>query len=238
MSNASLDRQVDDTVKILLTLLTEPRIKANELALMLDRTPNHIARMIMRFRDAGLDISYDWSTESYTGKFTEQLKESILGEFSKKLKKAVRESEQTKPPQVFVSSLARYTPKQFAEQFGTTPQNVYNMISEYKGQGLPTGWVAYQLKERGNWFLMKMETDRSGKKYLIPAICKDAFSYKVGTGKPATLEGNKDRTKELCVAPECGEERLGKGLCKAHYYQARRHPERFAEFQRKAGFDV
>lgn len=224
MANQAMDKQLDVTVKMLVTLITEPRMKAADIATLLDVSPNYIARMLARFREAGINIEYDYKKMQYVGKFEEQLGATILGPFAKKLKRAITTAEFSKPPIKFVTSLDRYTVAQFSEMLGVSPQNVYNGINGYKGQKLPTGWVAYQSTDGGNWMIVKARTDRSGKKYEVPPeIELNSHRYVLGAGD--ALKGKQKASH--CKYPACQEATMSRGLCSVHYYQARRHPEKF-----------
>lgn len=218
MGNASIEKQVDTTVKLLLALLSEPRIKANELAKTLDVSTNYVARMISRFREAGLDIDYDFQKGQYVGKFTDQLAKTVLGTYSKKLRKVIREAEFSQPPVRFIDSLERYDLAQFAAKMGTSPQNIYNMIIDYKGQKLPAGWVAYQLAPAGKWFVVAMRKDRTGSKFELPDVVTTAHSYKVGEGDPVSI-----KSKAIaCAVPKCGLPPVARGFCQTHYQADRR----------------
>ena len=224
MSNASIDKQIDTTVKILVALLTEPRIKSNELAEALGVSPNYIVRMIGRFRDAGLDISYDFDKQQYVGKFNEQMSKSMLGPYARKLKSVISRAEFSKPPVRFVSTLDRYTTSQFAAHMGVTLANVSNMLMGYKGQKLPAGWIGYQTKPNGRWFIQRAATDRSGKKYIVPDHIQEiAHKYVIGEGDAVDFKAKKSE----CNVPKCGKLVFARGLCSEHYYKARRHPEQY-----------
>jgi DNA-binding Lrp family transcriptional regulator len=230
MANTSLDKHVDTTVKLVIALLTEPRLTQTELSNAVGVTPNVIARMLGRFRQAGLVVEYDYSNERYRVNLADKLERSVLGPFAKKIRKSISESEKTKPPVKFIASLDRYTVPEWADAFGTSPENVYNMITGYKGQKLPAGWVAYQMKPRTRWFLKKMETDRSGLKFVLPDIVNEAHEYHEGTGEPLTKKGKKGK----CLFPKCPEPLLAKGMCNGHYYQVRRHPEMLDGLKKEA----
>lgn len=224
MSNQSMEKQIDVTLKALLTFMTEPRMKADAVAKMLGVSPNYIARLLMKYRDAGVDIRYDFKNEKYVGKFNEQLSDSVLGSFAKKLRTTVSKAAFSKPPVEFVTSLDRYTVPEFSQFIGTTTANVYNALNAYKGQSLPTGWVAYQNQGSGRWNIVRARTDRSGKHFEVPPeIVSSAHRYVLGAGE--ILKG-KAKTG-LCAYPDCTEGAAVKALCRAHYFKARRHPERF-----------
>ena len=219
MSNNTLEKQIDTTVKLLVVLLTEPRLKSHQIAKALGVSQNHVAQMIGRFRDAGVDIEYDHEDRLYVGKFADQLSESILGGFAKKLKKIVEESLVVQPPVRFISTLEQYTVTEFAKAHGMSPANVYNGIAGYKGQSLPTGWVAYQMAEKGRWMLRRMNVTPAGKDVVPPEIIKNAFTYVTGAGE--AVRPVKKKAPGCLVGPECDEPVYAKGFCKPHYYQAR-----------------
>lgn len=230
MANASIQKQVDTTVKVLVTLLAEPRVKAAQLAQILEQSPSNVARLIARFRESGLTIDYDFSSETYKVDFTESLQKSLLGKYAKKLRRIVSDTQASKTPVKFVSSLDRYSLPQWAEMHGTTPQNVYNMIIGYKGAHLPSGWVAYQMMDRGKWLIQKMDRDRTGTKYAVPSNLKEAFRMVTGTGAEASDRVTQIRRMQ-CAVRGCKDGILSRGLCSAHYYMSRRSPGRFLELK-------
>lgn len=230
MANASIERQVDTTVKVLVTLLAEPKVKASQLAKALGQSPSNIARLISRFRDAGLKIDYDFSSESYSVDFDEQLQKSILGRYAKKMRRLLSDTQAAKTPVRFVSSLSRYTLPEWAQAHGMSAQNVYNMIIGYKGAHLPSGWVAYQLVDRGKWLVQKMDRDRTGKKYAVPTNLKDAFKIVVGEGEEVGERSDQIKRAQ-CAVHGCKESILSKGLCSTHYYMSRRSPNKFKELR-------
>jgi biotin operon repressor len=230
--NTSREKQVDNTVKLLLMLLVEPRLSQPQLAKVIGVTPGNVMNMIERFREAGLEFEYDFAKKQYVGKFSETLEKTLLGSFAKKLKTAVKEA-QTPPALKFVSEIERYTLVEFAQMMGTTPQNIYNMIIGYKGQALPAGWVAYQLTASGKWFLKKMLTDRTGQKFVLPPNIKEAARYVIGSGDPMSI---KDKALQKCIMGD-GDSVAAKGLCMKHYQDSRRHLEKYAAILKQHGIN-
>jgi hypothetical protein len=229
MPNVSLKRQVRTTLGVLVTLMVDPKLKADDLAKIAGLTPNGVARLLGELRDAGFDVHYDYSKEKYVGKLTADLEESILGPVAQKIRRAVSKSEASRPPVRLVSSLERYTVPQFAELTGDTPSNVYNKITGYKGAKLPAGWVAYQNTERGKWMVQKMVADRTGTKFTLPENVKEAAQYVIGEGDPQRMRA---RPLKCLVCDETNV--VARGLCGAHYQDARRHPDKYKALLSKA----
>lgn len=235
MANASIEKQVDTTVKVLVTLLAEPRITASQLAKATEQSQSNIARLLGRFRDAGLHIDYDFSEERYKVDFVEKVQHSILRKYANRLKRILNESTKAHQEIRFVQSLDRYSLPEFAAAHGYTPQNVYNMIIGYRGQQLPSGWVAYQMQDRGKWLVQRMTKDRSGKHWTLPDNVKSAFKYVIGTGdEPGTKTNQEARTTCSVMSPKCGKRVLSKGLCANHYYMARRNKAKFKTLKLRA----
>lgn len=226
MANASIEKQVDTTVKVLVTLLAHPKISAAQLAKATDQSPSSIARLIARFRDAGIGIDYDFSTESYIIDFKESLQKSVLGRYSKKLSRILNQAAKARTPVKFVQSLDRYSLPEFAAAHGYTPQNVYNMIIGYKGAHLPAGWVAYQMQDRAKWHVQRMVRDRSGKNWVVPDNVKEAFKFVVGEGEEVGSKA-KQLSRSKCNVKTCDKNAFSKGLCQPHYYMKRRSPAKF-----------
>jgi hypothetical protein len=233
MANASIEKQVDITVKVLVTLLAEPKITASQLAKATEQSQSNIARLIGRFRDAGLHIDYDFSDECYKINLGERMQRTLLGRYAKQLARILSAAAKGHQEIRFVQSLDRYSLPEFAEAHGYTPQNVYNMIIGYRGQKLPAGWVAYQLQERGKWMVQRMDRDRSGKKYVLPENVESAFKYVIGSGdEPGTKADQESRTH--CHIEKCRRRILSKGLCQTHYYMARRNKTKFKTLRLRA----
>lgn len=220
----ALDKQIDTTVKLLLALITEPRLTADKLAKMLDVSPNYIAKMLVRYRDAGIHIEYDFSQKKYVGKFSEQLERTILGPFAKKLKRAVARAEFSQPKVRFVHTLESYTVQQFAELMKVSDTNIYNGLNGYKGQQFPAGYVAYKTGKRTSWIIVKAETDRTGTKYRVPKSVLD-IAYRYVIGSESALPPKAKSSK--CNVVGCQNHVQARGLCGTHYQEARRHPERY-----------
>jgi plasmid maintenance system antidote protein VapI len=226
MSNTAMTKQIETTVRVIVALATEPRIKAHELAEAIGVTPNYIAQMLMRLRQAGIDIEYDFKEQRYVGKFSEQFERGLMGAFLKKFRRQVLKADFSQPPVKFVDSLERYELSEFAEKIGTSRNNVYNMISGYKGLSLPPGWIAIQREPRKKWMVQKMPTDRSGKRYELPKSIEGVHKYVVGGTEIVPL----NEKRSTCGYPECENPVFARGLCNQHYYRARRHPEKFAAY--------
>ena len=226
MANASIQKQVDTTIKVLVTLIAVPRVSAAALAKLTGQTPGAIARLISRLRDAGLRIDYDFSKETYKVDLSEVMQKSLLNRYAKKLRTLVGNDIEARARVKFVSALDRYTLPQWAEAYGTTSQNVYNMIIGYKGAQLPAGWVAYQMNDRGKWLIQKMDKDRTGKKWVLPDTAKDAYRITIGEGEDADRATQIRRMK--CSVHDCPESIFSKGLCTSHYYMHRRNAAKFA----------
>jgi hypothetical protein len=203
--------------------MVEPRLKAEQLAKILGVSENYVARMLARFRDSGIEIEYDFKKGSYVGRIEQQLENSIVGPFAKKLKREIAKAEFSKPPIKFVRTLDRYTVAQFAEFMGVTTANIYNQLNGSKGQKFAAGWVAYQVAPRASYQITRAEVGRDGK-FVVPKDIKaTAHMYILGEGSQLTgkaLQG-------LCRFPDCEKPEMARGLCDTHYYQARKHPERF-----------
>lgn len=234
MANASIEKQVDTTVKVLVTLLAEPRISAAQLAKATEQSQSNIARLIGRFREAGLDIDYDFSEECYRISLGDRMKKSLLGRYAKFLARILNAAAKGRQEVKFVQSLQRYSLPEFAEAHGYTPQNVYNMIIGYRGQKLPAGYVAYQLQERAKWNVQRMDRDRSGTKWVLPPnVEEEAFKYVVGTGDEPGTKAAREARKQCNVA-KCGGAPMSKGLCQTHYYMARRNAAKFRSLKLRA----
>jgi biotin operon repressor len=232
MANASIEKQVDTTVKVLLTLLAEPRVSAAQLAKATEQSQSNIARLIARFKEAGIKIDYDFSDERYKIDFDESLQKSILGRYAKKLARILNDAAKSQTPVKFVQSLDRYSLPEFAQAAGYTPQNVYNMIIGYKGAHLPAGWVAYQMQDRGKWLVQRMTKDRRGN-WTTPENVKDAFRFVVGTGEEIGSKA-KQASRLKCKIDKCQDGVLSKGLCTKHYYMQRRAPSKFRTLKQRA----
>lgn len=227
MANISMTKQIDLTLKLLVILLAEPRVDASILARMVGMSENWVNKMMSSFREAGVNIEYDRPNKRYSVGLSDEITEGILGKIAAKLRREIGQAKFSQPPVRFVSSLDRYTVREFSQYLGTTPQNIYNMISGYKGAELPSGWCAFQLSEGGKWFIQRMPTDKTGKVFRLPDNVKEgAHSVIVGKGNP--VKGTRELVeRSVCAVPKCGEPILAKRLCNGHYYQARRHPEEF-----------
>lgn len=223
MANSTIKKQLDLTIKLIVTLLAEPRVSAEALGKALGVSAAWVHKMTGILRESGLDIEFDRIKGQYSVGLSEELQKGLLGKYSARLKRSITTHELKNPPIRFVTSLERYDVRQFAEYLGSSPQNVYNMIAGYKGQALPAGWVAYQISPAGKWFVQKMNTDRSGKKFLLPDNVKDAHAHVIGTNEQIG-PGGKKPPKPVCGWQACKEPLLAKGLCSGHYYQVRRDP--------------
>jgi len=235
MSNMTLKKTLDLTLKLILALLAEPRANARMLASSLGMSEAWVNKMTGDLRGAGLNVAYDRNKGEYNVGLSDDLKRS-LDNYARRLRKVVHEAKLYQPATRVVPSLERYDIRQFADYMGTSQPNVYNMISGWKGQHLPAGWVAYQITAGGKWFIQKMIMTKSGKPTILPQNVKEAYTYKIGDGKP--MQGNVDGVDiPLCRHKGCDTDggkpgrQLAKGLCTFHYYQARRHPERFPELK-------
>lgn len=224
MANSTIKKQLELTVKMIVTLLAEPRMSAEALGKALGVSAAWVHKMTGILRESGLDIEFDRTKNQYSVGLSEDLAKGLLGKYANRLKRSITSHELKNPPIRFVTSLERYDVRQFSEYLGSSPQNVYNMIAGYKGQGLPIGWVAYQISPSGKWFIQKMNTDRSGKKHLLPDNVKDAHAHVIGINAQAGPEGKKPE-KPLCEFRGCKEISMAKGLCSYHYYKIRRDPK-------------
>lgn len=226
MANTSIEKQADVTIKVLLSLIAAPRISGSQLAKATGLSQSGIARIVGRLKDAGVRIDYNFSDEKYDVKFSTDYSKSLLGEYARKLGRILKKSAVSQTPVKFVQSLERYSLPEFGQAFGFTPQNVYNMIIGYKGQELPSGYVAYQMQDRGKWLVQRMERDRSGKHWLLPEnITKEVVRYVVGTGEEPGKSGKSKRSE--CKVYGCHDLILARELCRTHYYMERRNPDKF-----------
>jgi biotin operon repressor len=223
MANSSIKKQLDLTLKLIITLLAEPRMSAEALASALGTSTAWVHKMTMMLREAGLNIEFDRTKSQYSVGLSEELAKGLLGKYSARLKRSITTHELKNPPIRFVESLERYDVRQFSQYLGTTPQNIHNMISGYKEQALPQGWVAYQVSPAGKWMIQKMDADRSGQKHVLPHNVKGAHAYVIGTNEKSSATGAKPK-KAICDFLKCKDEVLAKDLCSAHYYKARRDP--------------
>lgn len=237
----TVKQQIQLTIKLLLTLLAEPKIRADRLAKSLGVSQGWVYLMTMRLREAGLDIEYDRNRGGqYSVALTPELQEGILGKYAARLKRQLTDHSRKFQPVSFVSAIDRYSVRQFAEYLGTTPQNIGNMLQGYRGQSLPEGWVGFQVSERGKWFIQKMIADRSGKHWTVPDNVKNgAFSYVTGRGD-LKVSGPKPAFKQ-CYVPYDMEGKsphhepvLSFGLCNRHYFRARDHAEEVKVWKRDA----
>lgn len=224
MVKTRMEQQVQHTVKLLILLLADPHATASTLAKAVGLGESWVNIMVMRFRDAGLDIEYD----RRSGRYRVDLGDKItakLEPMAKRLRKAIEEVQSEKPEVKFVHSLDRYSVKQFADHIGGTPSNVYNMISGYKGAKLPAGWCAYQLAGQGKWWVQKMSRNGADTKFEVPAVALNAKSLVVGEGEQL---GKKDLiAASTCIVADCKKPVMSRGFCADHYYKARRHPDKY-----------
>lgn len=235
MGRVTPQTQLHIVIKLLVTVLIEPTITTSELAKALDVQPTRVARLLMSFREAGVHIDYDFKRGRYNVALSDALEKSVLGKFLTKVRRAMSDSASRQPPVRFVTSLENYSLIEFAEMVGTSPSNVYNMVINYKGATLPAGWIAYQMQERSKWRVTKMTTDRTGKIFEVPEMLLHAFRTSKGSGTKIDSSLKRIVTKCQAVTLDgkkevvCKEPVLFKGYCRTHYYQQRRHPERFLE---------
>jgi biotin operon repressor len=218
------EAQVEYTIKLLLALLAEPKIPAATLGKSLGLTENFVNQMMMRFRNAGLEVEYDFGKAQYRLNFSNKLNQK-LESYANRLKAAIESAPQPSPQVKFVQSLDRYSVKQFADMLGGTPSNVYNMISGYKGAKLPAGWCAYQIASAGKWWIVKMARNAADTKWEIPAVARDAHSIVVGEGEPKTEKEVLEESR--CIVRGCKAPAMARGFCYYHYYDARRNPDKY-----------
>ena len=215
MTATTIQRQAGLTIKMLTTLLAHPKVTASELSKLLGVSTSTIANMLMKFREAGIDIDYDFSNRTYVGKFAEQFKESVIAPYADRVRTTI--GGRYEPEMSEVKKIERYTVTLFAQKIGTSPQNVQNMLSGYKGQKLTRGWVAFQLVEGGRWTIQKAEVKNN--QYVVPAsVKKEAFQYVIGDTQ--VIEPRQKTV--VCQKPKCGKPVFAKGLCAGHYQKNRR----------------
>ena len=220
LSNTALESKVDTTLKVLVTLLAQPRTSAAQLAEGLGQAPNTVAKHIGRLRDAGLSIGYNFEDEQYTIDLGEALHTSLLGRYAKTMQTIIGSSEKPEPVK-FVHALDRYTLPEFAESIGCTAQNVYNMIIGYKGATLRSGYVAYQVKERGKWLVQRMVRDELNQRWLVPQNVVDAYRIVIGEGADVTTREQQEQRSQ-CNEDDCDNRIIAKGRCWKHYARMRR----------------
>ena len=216
----TLESTVDTTLKILVTLLAQPRVTAAQLAEGLGRCENTVAKHLGRLRALGITIEYDRAEERYNVDLGEGLHTSLLGRYAKTMQSILGTADVSKPVKV-VESLERYSVVEFAESIGCTPQNVHNMISGYKGTKLPAGFVAYQMKDHGKWLIQRMVRDEENATWVLPPNITDAYRVAIGDSADAPTP-DEQRERMECKEDDCGGRVIAKGRCWKHYRRVRR----------------
>lgn len=224
MPNTEPRRQAANTIGVLAAILANPKVRLKHLASTFGMSEAHIAKLLTIYREAGIDLRYDRELGQYVGKLSKSLGDWILSDVKTKLAESLKQDIEHRVAPTLASDRPTYTLEEFADKVltTTTAGHVYNMALGWNGATMPEGWAAYQIKERGKWFITKADYDKRAGAYTLPSDLGHPHRYNVGQ-RPAAASAEIETCNEIDNGEPCGRTDIAAlGKCQKHYAAERR----------------